>query len=204
METSERILSKAHDLFMRYGIRSVSMDEIAAHLGISKKTIYQFYADKDALIEDVIVKNIKVNEQQSTIACEASENAIHEIFLAVEHVQEMLNIMNPLIVYDVKKYHPNADRVIVQHKSKFIYNLIKVNLEKGIKEELYRSDIDIEIITRLRLNSVFLIFDSEAFPHGKYSLSHLIEEISDHFLFGIATPKGVKLIQKYIQQRQKK
>ena len=103
MEPQERIVNKAHELFMRFGIRSVSMDEVANHLGMSKKTIYQFYADKDSLVEDVI--DIEINESQTecTQHREKSENAIHELFMAVDMVLEMLTKMNPMVIFDLEK-----------------------------------------------------------------------------------------------------
>ena len=204
MENQERIVQKAHELFMRYGIRSVSMDEIAAHLGISKKTIYQYYQDKDALVEAVVDIEIGINETMCKTHRDASENALHEIFLATEMTQEMLENMNPAILYDLEKYHPKASKKFYNHKNKFLYEVIKTNLERGIQEELYRPEMNADIITRLRLASIFSVFNPELFPHGKNVLATIIDEITDHFLYGITTAKGQKLILKYKQQRSKK
>src|ERR1017187_1601563 len=98
MEAKERILEKATDLFMRYGIRSITMDEIAGQLGISKKTIYQFFTDKDELVEGVVDQEIQRNELKCIRFRKTSENAVHEIFVAVEEMAEMLKSMNPLIM----------------------------------------------------------------------------------------------------------
>jgi len=203
MEHQERILNKAHELFMRYGIRSVSMDEIANHLGMSKKTIYQFYADKDALVDDVIDIEINLNQTECLAHRQRSENAIHEIFISVDMVEEMLTKMNPAVIYDLEKYHPRAFRKFTEHKNKFLYTLIRENLDWGKKEELYREEIQSDIIARFRLVSVFIVFNPEFFPLGKHNLPALIIEITDNFLFGLATPKGQKLIHKYKQHRQK-
>lgn len=203
MEAQERIVGKAHELFMRYGIRSVSMDEVATHLGMSKKTIYQFYADKDSLVEDVI--NIEIHEKQGecTKHQENSENAIHELFMAVDMLQEVLTKMNPALIFDLEKYHPKAFKNYNEYKNTFLYSIIKENLEWGKREGLYREEIQADIMARFRLASVFLIFNPELFPHGKHSLPALVTEITDNFLYGLATLKGQKLIQKYKQQRQK-
>src|ERR1700689_2332661 len=98
MENKERILQKATDLFMRYGIRSVTMDEIATQLGISKKTIYQFFTDKDEMVEAVVDQEIQKNEEECRHFRDNSENALHEIFIALEEMEEMLKAMNPLIM----------------------------------------------------------------------------------------------------------
>ncbi len=203
MEQQERIVAKAHELFMRYGIRSISMDEIATHLGISKKTIYQFFADKDALVEAVVDIEIGVNERDCLMYNQKSENPIHELFLALEMIEDLLRMMNPMVIFDMQKYHPAAFKKFNEHKNSFLYKLIKENLEKGIRQELYRDDINVGILSRFRLASVFLVFNPELFPLGKNSLSDVMREMTLHFIYGVATPKGQKLTQKYNQQRLK-
>ena len=200
METQERILEKAHELFMMYGIRSVSMDEIAAHLGISKKTIYQFYADKDALVEGVI--DIEMNN--GTCDCEnnkvKSENAIHEVYLGDECFDDMLKVMNPSVMYDLEKYHPKAHKKVSEYRNKFLYEAVKENLERGIAEGVFRDDINTEVLSRFRIASVFLLFNPDLMPHGKYSMIQLLQVLTDNYLSGAATAKGLKFIQKHKTQ----
>ena len=203
MVQQERIVQKAHEMFMKFGIRSISMDEIAAQLGVSKKTIYHFFADKDALVEAVINIEINDSERECVDYREKSENPIHEIFLAIDDVMEMLKVMNPTLVYDLQKYHPVVFRKLSDYKNKFLYRVIKENLERGIAEELYRPEINTDILTRLRLATIFLMFNPEMMPPGKNTAGELIKEITMNFLYGLATPKGLKLIQKYTLQRQK-
>ena len=202
-ESQERIVSKAHELFMRYGIRSVSMDEVANHLGMSKKTIYQFYADKDALVEDVITIEITGKQFECKQHRQKSENAIHEIFMATDMLLELLTHMNPALIFDLEKYHPKAFKKYNEHKNSFLYTLIKENIDWGKKEGLYREEVMADIMARFRLASVFLIFDPEHFPNSKHAVPVLVTEITDNFLYGLASAKGQKLIQKYKQQRLK-
>lgn len=198
MEMQDRIASKAHELFFRYGIRSISMDEIASQLGISKKTIYQFYADKDALVQLVVENMLSDNEGECFNTRNLSENPVHEVFIALDMLQDMLKVTNPNIVYDLQKYHPAAYRKLADHHNKFLFELIVQNLEEGKQQQLYRQDLDSEIIARFRLTTVFMIFDPDFTTNlGKSSLTAVIEEITIHFLYGIATIKGQKLIQKY-------
>jgi AcrR family transcriptional regulator len=203
MEPQERIVNKAHELFMRYGIRSVSMDEVANHLGMSKKTIYQFYTDKDALVEDVIDIEINRSQHECTQHKEKSENAIHEIFMAVDMLLELLTKMNPTVIFDLEKYHPKAFKKYSDYKNKFLYAITKENLDSGIREGLYREEIKTDIMARFRLFTIFLVFNPELFPTGKHGLPAIISEITDNFLYGLASLKGQKLIQKYKQQRLK-
>lgn len=203
MEQQDRIVQKAHELFMRYGIRSVSMDEVANHLGISKKTIYQFFADKDALVEAAIDIEIRRNTSECLMQKEHCENPIHEVFLAVDMVLDTLSKLNPNVLYDLEKYHPRAFKKHNEFKSKFLYNVIRTNIENGIKQGLYRGEVNADIMARFRLASTFLIFNQELFPMGKHSATTVLMEITDNFLYGLVTSKGMKMIHKYKQQRSK-
>lgn len=201
MEIQERIAQKAHDLFLRYGVRSISMDEIASHLGISKKTIYQVYADKNALVNRVAEMVICNNTRESALIRATSRNPVHEILVAKDLVKGMLNNMNPAIMYDLQKYHPAAFKKITDHKNKFLYKAIRENLEDGIKMDLYRPDINIEIIAKFRLASIFLLFSPDLFPPGNFDFGIILEELTIHFLYGITTPKGQKLVKRYYKQQ---
>lgn len=201
MEPKERILHKAHELFNRYGIRSVSMDEIAAQVGMSKKTVYQYYEDKDELVSVVFTGVMMHNKQACTADRACAENALHEVFLAFEMVQEMFAEMNPSVLYDMQKYHPGAFAEFRNYRDGFLYGMIRTNLERGIAEGLYRPAIDVEVLTRYRLHSLMLAFDSEVFPANRTQLVHIEQQLLEHFLFGLATPKGQKLIETYWNQR---
>jgi TetR/AcrR family transcriptional regulator, cholesterol catabolism regulator len=204
MNVKERILMKASDLFMRYGIRSVSMDDIALELGMSKKTLYQYYVDKDELVYAVVNDIIIKNEYDCDEDCRTSENAIEEIFKAMEMVEEMFRNMNPSVLYDMQKYHPATFTRFQKHKNEYLYNIIRQNLERGISEELYRAEINLDIISRFRVESMMLPFNPEFFGRNKFNLADVEREIIEHYLFGVATLKGHKLILKYKQERIKK
>ncbi len=198
MEMQDRIAVKAGELFLRYGIRSISMDEIASQLGISKKTIYQFYADKDSLVQRVVDSMLSDNENECFNTRNASENPVHEMFIALDMVQDLLKVTNSTVVYDLQKYHPSAYKKLADHQHKFWFALITENLEEGKRLQLYRQDLDVEIVARFRLATVFMIFN----PYfttgmGKTPLTKAMEEITILFLYGITTSKGQKLIQKY-------
>jgi AcrR family transcriptional regulator len=203
IDTGERIKQKAHELFMRYGLRSVSMDDIAHNLGISKKTIYQYYKDKDELI--VAIVNNDINYRQGI--CEAdriiSKNAIHEIFLAMDMVVEMFKSMNPSILYDMQKYHPGAFQLFSNHKHQYLYNITRENIKRGINEDLYRSDVNIDIMAWYRVENIMLPFNPEFQNKVKSNLAIIEEEFIIHYLFGLASVKGHKLILKYQKERKK-
>lgn len=197
----ERIVNKSHELFMRYGVRSISMDEIASHLGISKKTIYQYFADKDTLVEAFLAIEINRTECESVLHKKQSENAVHEVFLAMDMMEELFTNFNPSLIYDLEKYHPKQYKKFQDHHYTYLYDVIKENIERGIHEENYRTEVNADIMSRFRLASLFAAFNSDYFPAGKYSLAKVVGEITYNFLYGLTTQKGQALIQKYKQQR---
>ena len=194
---------KAEELFLQFGIRSVSMDDIANNLGMSKKTLYQYYVDKDELVNAVVGNHVHGIETDCLGCREQADNAIHEIFIMMENIMDEFNNMNPMILYDLEKFHFTAYQRFREHKDKFLVEVIRKNLEWGIKEELYRDDLNVDVITKFRLESMMIPFNVGVFPPGKYNLATLSGEIIRHFVYGLATVKGHRLIQKYNQQRVK-
>ena len=189
---------------MRYGIRSITMDEIAAQLGISKKTIYQFFTDKDDMVSAVIDLEIKKNEMDCIEFRNQSENAVHQIFLALESLEELLKSTNPLMLYDLEKHHPRSFKKLKEFKYEFLYRIILDNLQWGITEELYRPDIQLDITTKGRIEAAFLVFNLDLFPHSRYKISEVNYELSMLFIHGVVSAKGKTLIEKYTIERNKK
>ncbi len=203
MEVKDRILQKAHELFNRYGIRSVSMDDIAAQLGMSKKTLYQSYTDKGELVDAIFSSVLEENKQKCIVCRESGKNAIDEILQSFEMVKDMFATMHPSVLFDMQKYHPGTFKKFENFRNGFLLKIIKENLENGIEEGLYREDIDTDIISRYRLHSIMLSFDSNVFPTNKTDLIYIEEQLLQHFLHGVATVKGIKLIAKYNKQTSK-
>ena len=200
----ERIQQKAEELFRHYGIRSVTMDEIATQLGISKKTIYQFYSDKDTLVKDIFKAITDQNKERCMQIKTESENAIHEQYLSSDAAQEIFTNMNSSVLFDLNRFHPNVFADFEKHKKQFLFKVIKENILRGIKEGLFRKDIDVDIVTWLQLEMISGIFHNEEIASGRTSVSHFEKEMKDFFLHGLCTEKGLNFISKYKQQRQKK
>ncbi|MBS1754675.1 MAG: TetR/AcrR family transcriptional regulator [Ferruginibacter sp.] len=203
-DTKQRIKQAANDLVMQYGIRSVSMDDIAAKLGISKKTIYLYFKDKDELVDEIVGDIIVNNRYECNADRDRAENAIHEIFLVMDMMAEMFTAMNPGILFDMQKYHPATFKKFLKHKNEFLYNVCRENLERGIQEELYRPDLAVDILCRYRVETMFIPFNPDFQQSLKYNLAKIEEEIIIHFLFGLVSLKGYKLVMKYWQQRETK
>jgi AcrR family transcriptional regulator len=201
MDPKERILLKSHELFTRYGLRSVSMGDIAAQLGMSKKTVYHYYTDKDDLVGAVFTAIMEENRSCCGSDREKADNAIHEVFLAFDRMFDMFTNMNPSVLYDMEKYHPSVFKKYQEFKNEFLYGLIRSNLERGISEGLYRADIDIDIFTRFRIHCIMLSFNTDIFPGNHNQVAHIEMQLVEHFLYGIATCEGQELIEEYKQQR---
>ena len=201
MELKERIKEKADELYRRYGIRSVTMDEIATQMGVSKKTIYQCFSDKNELVDAVFAEILEQNRSSCQSSRLKATNAIHEVYLGMEALQPMLDNMNPTILYDIERGHPATFKKFIEYKYNFLFDLMKKNVERGIEEGLYRPEINAELIAKVRLETIVLAFNEEIFPKKKYSLLYIQEEMMVYFLFAMATPKGYKLITKYQKER---
>jgi AcrR family transcriptional regulator len=201
MDIRARILEKTNDLFNRNGIRRVTMDDIATQCGMSKKTIYQYFKDKNELVDSFAADRIE--ENRSLCECEKNkaENAIHELFIAMDMVEEISRTLHPSLLQDLERYHPESFSKFRKHKNEFLYNSIKENLQWGVKDGLYREDIDINILTKFRLESMLLPFNLDIFPESRQQLSQIEQELMDHFVHGLASDKGRKLITKYKNQR---
>jgi AcrR family transcriptional regulator len=204
MDVKERILGKAADLFLRYGIRSITMDEIATQLGISKKTIYQFFTDKDDMVSAVIDLEIRKNEEECVQFRQQAENAVHQIFMAQESVEEMLKYTNPLMVYDLEKHHPRAYKRLKEFKYQFLHQVLMDNLQWGMEEGVYRPDLHKDIVVKARIEAAFLVFNPDVYPHSRYKVAEVAFELAILFLHGIATDSGRTLIGKYTIERNKK
>jgi AcrR family transcriptional regulator len=200
MTIKERIQEKAHELFMQYGIRSVSMDDIANHLGMSKKTLYQYFVDKDELVDMVVDGHINGIEADCAGCVKDATDAVHEMMITMERIIEQLSNMNPMVLHDLEKFHFRAYQRFREHKDKFLMKMIRENIEWGKKEELYRPELNTDIMSKFRLESMMI--NISVFPPGKYNLAELSGQVIEHFIYGLVTVKGHKLIQKYNQERQ--
>ena len=188
MDHKQRILLKGEELFLHYGIRSVSMDDIAVNLGMSKKTLYQYYADKDELVAAVVDLHINKMEKDCAACRRSAKDAIHEMFLTMTDTMEQFK----------------AFQRFREHKDKYLYKVIKDNIEWGMKDGVYREELQVEILIRYRLETMMLPFNIMAFPPSKFTVLETNRVMMENFILGLCSSKGIKLIQKYNQQRIKK
>jgi TetR/AcrR family transcriptional regulator, cholesterol catabolism regulator len=199
MEPKDRILQGAEELFFKYGIKSITMDDIAKHLAISKKTIYQYFADKNELVEILMSIKLKEDECEFKQIQQESDNMVTEVFNMMKHMGTMFAKVNPNIFYDLQKYHPAAWKQFKTFKQDCMARMVESSIERGMKEGLVRPDINAKILSRWRIEQVEMGFNSEIFPPDKFKIAEVQLAMIDHFLYGICTLKGHKLINKYKQ-----
>lgn len=201
MDINTRILAFAESLFMQRGIRAVSMDEIAVGLGMSKKTLYQYFAEKDELVDAVVAAHLAGMQADARQWRDQAQDAVHEMFIAMEQIQIHLSNMNPILLHDLQKFHPRAYQRFREHKDVFLFELIRSNMKWGMSEGLYRLDLDMDALCRYRLASMMIPFNTELFPPQQYNLGKLSQEILQHFVFGLATEKGHKRMMNYYENK---
>ena len=202
METRQRILEKARESFMVYGIKGVTMSDIARELGISKKTIYQFFEDKDALVLACTEFQLAYEEDMMTRAKETAADTMDEIFKISEHIRFFTRKMNPSLLQDLKKFYPQAWRIFEQHKHTCMQGHLAISLQRGIEQGYFREDIDIEILARMRIEQVEMAFNTVLFPPEQFPLEKVQITFFEHFILGICTPKGYETFQ-HLKQKQK-
>jgi AcrR family transcriptional regulator len=198
MELQQRVLLKADELFRTYGIRSVTMDDIAKALGISKKTLYQSYSEKDILIQETVDMTIS-NHYSGILSCKgiAAENAIHEQFAINELLGKMMHGINPIMFYDLQKYYPSIWNKFSEFRNTKVLAEIQDNISRGIKEGLYRNDFDVLVQSKMRLAEIDSCFKYDIFPPSNFSIVQVMKQSTEMFMYGMVTLKGYKLINQY-------
>lgn len=203
MDIKQQIITKARALFMRYGIKSVTMDDIARDLGISKKTLYQYVDNKTDLIEQIFLQKIEDEKQaMADILLEATD-AIDEILKIARFVIRELRMLSPTTVYDLQKYYRNTWKEMEALHQRFVYTLIRENMERGMKQGIYRQEMNPDIVAKLYVGKTTLVVDEVLFPIGQYNMELLFKEYILYHIHGIASPKGLQLLEDHLSQREK-
>jgi AcrR family transcriptional regulator len=198
------ILAKVSELFQRYGIRSITMDDVAREVGISKKTLYQHIDHKDELVEKVVEaegahrRNIFFNILQNQ-----KLNAVDELFEVNKLVGEMLKNYNPAIEYDLRKYYPQLYQKIKMRKRDKMYEAVKENISKGKKQGLYRKEVNEEIIAKLYVSRVENVCENDIFTDAEYKAPEFSTEIIIYHIRGIANEKGIAYLEENLQKLKK-
>jgi hypothetical protein len=189
------ILQKVRILYRKYGIRSVTMDDVAHELGISKKTLYQFVKDKDELVHKVIELEVTRQQSKMVINCSDNLNAIEQLLEIANCVVSMLKEYSPASEYDLKKYYPDLYIKLRDLKRHHMLRIIRENLVKGKQEEIYRQDINVDIISKLNISLIDNMVDNEIITINEFLDPKFLYEFFIYHIRGIANSKGLSILE---------
>lgn len=199
-ETTNRILEKAGELFMRLGIRSVTMDQIAGELGMSKKTLYQTFNNKADIVLEVVKNYLQDQIDHSERISAQSENAIDQEIRLLMWAFQLFQELNTQLIFEVQKYFPEAWAKFLVFRQGYLRRSVRKNLMRGIQEGLYRPNLDPEIMSYIRLAQVDISLDSSFFPGENFPIQNIFRELYELYLRGIVTPEGLLVLEKCLTQ----
>jgi TetR/AcrR family transcriptional regulator, cholesterol catabolism regulator len=199
-EELKNILLKVRELYMTYGIKSITMDDVAKELGISKKTLYQYVTDKDDLVGKFVDNEIAIRQEEICNCFRSGLNAIEELFEISIYMNRIIRNQNPATEYDLRKYYPQHFQKTEKARREGIYEYILLNLRKGIKEGLYREEMNKEIIAKLYLSRAESTHLNELFTKEEFTSLKIFVEILTYHVRGIATKKGIVVLEKKINE----
>lgn len=195
--TEHKILNGAEELIFKFGIKNITMDDIARHLSMSKKTIYKYFKEKDEIIHSLMKHHIEDDKCRIKNIHSGKLNVVEEVFEMMKEMREMFSRINPIVFHELHKFYPHIWKDFQQFKNEFIEKTVEESLLRGQKEGLIRKDVNTKLLSRLRVETIELTLNGEAFLNEKYNLADVQIAITEHFLYGVCTLKGHKLINKY-------
>ena len=197
MDVRKRVLTEATSLFFQNGIRNITMDDIAGKMGISKRTIYETFKDKNELLiscfEEYSKERYKVNEE----IIKNSQNVLAAICSFIQSGAVAVDLLNPSFFSDMRKHYNDIWVLASKQQNEKNYNLAFRLLRKGINEGIFRKDINIDIVVKIILAQMKLLVDNEVFSSDKYSRSEVFKNMVINFIRGIATNRGIELIDSF-------
>lgn len=198
-DIKDKILEVTDGMFHSYGIRSVSMDDIAREISISKKTIYQYFKDKDDLVIQVTLAHIETDKNGLKEVIDQSIHAIDELFRLSLCIRNQIKNINPSLLFDLQKFHPKAWQAWIAYKTDFIKESILLVINRGREEGYFRANIDAEILATYRVETIEMIFDDKIFPRKKFDFTEVQMMLFDHFVHGLMTVKGLEIYDRLIE-----
>ena len=203
MEIRERIITEAFTLFIKYGIHSVTMDQVACQLGISKRTLYENFSDKNALLVEGIEHFRKIMHAQANDILKNSTNVIEGIYFIGKHGEKMRKMVNPLFFEDIRKYYPAIYAGISDKNRYNEYSIMQTLIKKGINDGVFNKELNPEIVNAFWYEIMNIFMNEENFPRDRYSQEDLLKNTIIPYLLGISTVKGKGLIEKYFEKETK-
>ena len=203
-EEFENIITRVTELYFQYGIKSVTMDDVARYLGMSKKTLYKYISNKDELVEYCMNSLVKKRDCAFKSIEDKKVNAIEELFMVNEHIVKMLKNYNPSTEYDLKKYYPHLHEKLRKYRRENMYEAVKNNIIKGKQEGLYRENLNEDIISRVHVSRIENSYANEMFGIEELTSWKFIREMFIYHVNGIANETGIKFFYEKLQEFENK
>ena len=200
MELKERILSEAFQMFMKSGIRSVTMDQISNYMGISKRTLYEIFREKNELLREGIEYFSNIRRAEARHIIETSGNVIEAIYILITKGEEMRQQINPMFFEDIRKYLPEIHHHITTEGRMREYSFTLEVLKKGVREGIFKGDLDLEMVNAFIHQMMNIVLQEDVFPKDQYSHEDIFKNIMMPYLSGISTEKGKEQILKYFEK----
>lgn len=197
MDYTNRIAEEAESLFMRYGIRAVTMDRIAHELGMSKRTIYEKFSDKDSLLEYVIRRKAEKQKEIFYHLMNESDNVIEVIFKILETAFDQMSGMNPSYMMDIKKYHHRVYDTVCKRGELRNSELSLAILKRGVEEGVFRNEINVEIVNEGIHGFIDSTHLSDIFHGNRFSRMEIFDNLLFSYMRGISTEEGVIILEQY-------
>lgn len=194
----DKIIAKSADMFLTLGFKSVTMDDIANALGMSKKTIYQHFDNKTKLVESTTMHVFEIISHGIDCICALEKNPIEELYDIKRFVMDHLKYEKSSPQYQLQKYYPKIYATLKNKQFEVMHSCVNDNLKRGINKGLYRDTINVEFITRIYFNSMLAIKDKDLFPLKIFSMNMLMENYLEYHLRGICTEKGIETLNNII------
>ena len=201
IDLKKSIVITSTELFLTLGFKSVTMDDIAEEMKISKKTIYTFFENKEALVQSVVFSMYSYITTNLTQIREEAKNPISELYEVKMFIMHQLKGEKTSPQHQLRKYYPNIHKELQKKQFDFMTKSVKKSLTKGVEIKLFRSSIDIDFISRMYFNGMVGIKNVDMFPIEKYSPEQLMENYLDYHLRAIVTKDGMKLLSSYIKTK---
>ncbi|MBT5870805.1 MAG: TetR/AcrR family transcriptional regulator [Bacteroidetes bacterium] len=198
----KNIILKATELFMKLGFKSVTMDDIAKEMGISKKTIYTHFNNKETIIGVVTDHVFETVCHDIDAICDLNQNPIQELYAIKKRVMQYMQKEKASPTYQLQKYYPAIYNNIKQRQFSYMQQCVVKNLNRGLEQDLYRQNIEVQFVARIYFNGITGIKEESLFPHTMYEGETLYEMYLEYHLRGIVTPKGRNILNQMIQSNQ--
>jgi AcrR family transcriptional regulator len=199
-DVKENILLSAEMLFLKYGFKSITMDDVARELGISKKTLYQYFVDKNDLVNQCVDHYLLfINNMCNKLTHVPNKDAVSVMIDIAESVNAMLTQLNTSSLFDLKKYYKPIWDKLESERYTCIHQSVKENLEQGIKKGLYRKDLNKFIVIDIYIYLTGMLTNPETYSQN-VNQSNIYIELVKYHLRSICTPKGLELLEEKLKQ----